>query len=135
MGAEYTGFSYSTVASAPKAAEELREPLLLAVRFGFRLDCLHAPLVPSALRAPISPRPDAAPRALTAGLFFSRTFFNRLDWHSHSRPPRFDSPIVALISSQINPVLCGLGEGRGSGNPSDGVQGQITARSHAGAQA
>ena len=72
---------------------------------GFCLDCLQAPLVRSALRATIGPRPDATPRALTAGLFFSRSFFNRLDWHSHSRPPRFASPIVALMSSRINPVL------------------------------
>jgi hypothetical protein len=103
------------VASAPRAAEELRQPLLLAVCFGFRLDCLEAPLVHSALRATIGPRPDAAPRALTAGLFFSRSFFNRLDWHSHSRPPRFASPIVALMSSQINPDL--LRMRRGSHHP------------------
>ncbi len=89
----------------PRSREELRQPLLLAMCLGFRLDCLQAPPVRSALRATIGPRPDAAPRALTAGLFFSRSFFNRLDWHSHSRPPRFASPIVALMSSRINPVL------------------------------
>ena len=71
------------VASVPKAAEELHQPLLLAVWFGFRFDCLQAQPVRSALRATIGPRPDAAPRALTAGLFVSRSFFNRLDWHSH----------------------------------------------------
>ena len=71
------------VASTPKAAEELHQPLLLAVWFGFRFDCLQAQPVRSALRATIGPRPDAAPRALTAGLFVSRSFFNRLDWHSH----------------------------------------------------
>ena len=87
------------VASTPKAAEELHQPLLLAVCFGFRLDCLQAPLVRSALRATIGPRPDATPRALTAGLLFSRSFFNRLDWHSHSRPPRFNSPIVPLMGT------------------------------------
>jgi hypothetical protein len=91
--------------SRPESSAGLRQPLLLAMCLGFRLDCLQAPLVRSALRATISPRPDAAPRALTAGLFFSRSFFNRLDWHSHSQPPRFASPIVALISSRINPVL------------------------------
>jgi hypothetical protein len=93
------------VCHVPKAAEELRQPLLLAMCLGFRLDCLQAPLVRSALRATIGPRPDAATRALTAGLFFSRSFFNRLDWHSHSQPPRFASPIVALKSSRSNPVL------------------------------
>ena len=71
------------IASVPKAAEELHQPLLLAVWFGFRFDCLQAQPVRSALRATIGPRPDAAPRALTAGLFVSRSFFNRLDWHSH----------------------------------------------------
>jgi hypothetical protein len=33
------------VASIPKAAEDLRQPLLLAVCFGFHLDCLQAPLL------------------------------------------------------------------------------------------
>ena len=103
----------------PKAAEELRQPLWLAVSLGFRLDCLQAPLVRSALRATIGSRPDATPRALTAGLFFSRSFFSRLDWHSHSRPPRFTSPIVPLMGNRINPVCYGSGEvffswGRGS---------------------
>jgi hypothetical protein len=97
--------SSQNVGHVPKAAEELRQPLLLAMCLGFRLDCLQAHFVRSALRATIGPRPDAAPRALTAGLFSSRSFFNRLDWHSHSRPPRFASPIVALMSSRINPVL------------------------------
>src|SRR5260370_42618436 len=99
----------------PKAAEGLRQTLLLAMCLGSRLDCFQAPLVRSALRATIGPRPDAAPRALTAGLSFSRSFFNRLDWHSHSRPPRFASPIVALMDSRINPVL--LRSRRGSHYP------------------
>jgi len=98
------------VASIPKAAEELRQPLLLAVCFGFRLDCLQAPFVRSALWATIGPRPEAAPRALTADLFFSRNFFNRLDWHRHSRPPRFASPIVALMNSRINLVVLRIRE-------------------------
>ena len=99
------------VASTPKAAEELHQPLLLAVWFGFRFDCLQAQPVRSALRATIGPRPDAAPRALTAGLFFSRSFFNRLGWHPHSRPPRFASPIVAPMSSRINPVVLRIRRG------------------------
>ena len=103
------------VASIPKAAEELRQPLLLAVCFGFHLDCLQAPFVRSALRATIGPKPDAAPRVLTADLFFSRNFFNRLDWHRHSRPPRFASPIVTLMNSRINPVLLRIR--RGSHHP------------------
>jgi hypothetical protein len=56
------------------------------VCFEFRLDCLQAPLVRSTLRATIGQRPVAAPRALAAGLFLSGSFFNLLDWHSHSRP-------------------------------------------------
>ena len=108
------------LASTPESrAEELRQPLWLAVSFGLRLDCLQAPLVRSALRATIGSRPDATPRALTAGLFFSRSFFNRLDWHSHPRPPRFASPIVPLMGNRINPVCYESGEvffswGRGS---------------------
>jgi hypothetical protein len=98
------------LASTPKAMEELRQPLWLAVYFGFRLDCLQAPLVRSALRATIGSRPDARPRALTAGLFFSRRFFNRLGWHSHSRPPRFAGPIVPLMGNRVNPVCYGSGE-------------------------
>jgi hypothetical protein len=98
------------VASTPKAAEELRQPLMLTVCFGLRLDCIQAPLVRTALRATIGPRPDATPRALTAGLFFSRNFFSRLDWHSHSRPPRFASPIVALMNSRINLVVLRIRE-------------------------
>jgi hypothetical protein len=95
----------ANVPETPKAAEELRQPLLLAVCFGFRLDCFQAPLVRSALRATIGPRPAAASGALTAGLSFTRSFFSRLDQHSHPQPPRFASPIVALMSSRINPVL------------------------------
>ena len=82
----------------------LRHPILLVVCFGSRLRRLKAPLVRSTLRATIDPRPYTAPRALTAGLFFSPSFFNRLDWHSHSRPPRFACLIVALMNSQVNPV-------------------------------
>ena len=93
-----------------KVLGNLRQPLLLAVCFGLRLDCLQAALVRTALRATIGPIPDATPRALTAGLFFSRSFFNRLDGHFHSRPPRFTSPIVPLMGSRINPVCYGSGE-------------------------
>jgi hypothetical protein len=88
----------------PKAAKGLRRTLLLAMCLGFRLDCFQAPLLRSALRATIGPRPDAAPRALTAGLSFSWSVFNRLDQHSDPQPPRFASPIVALMDSRINPV-------------------------------
>ena len=97
--------SSRNVGHFPKAPEQICQLLLLVMCLGFRLDCLQAPFVRSALRATIGPRPDAASRALTAGLCFSRSFFNRLDWHSHSRPPRFASPIVALKSSRSNPVL------------------------------
>jgi hypothetical protein len=96
----------------PKAAERLRQTLLC---LGFRLDCFQAPLVRSALRATIGPRPDAAPRALTAGLSFSRSFFNRLDQHSHPQPPRLASPIVTLMGSRINPVF--VTDRRGSHHP------------------
>ena len=56
-------------------------------------------------------RPDATPRALTAGLLFSWSFFNRLGWHSHSWPPRFAGPMVPLMGNRVNPVCYGSGEG------------------------